>query len=309
MKVTDSITRRDFTKGLMLSSAAFMLPGNSAAKERNSQDSDFDLMREVRKYRKIDAYATSNFSSENIKYQLEFADRLGIEKLFMANPMTEIEATPEEFRALNDKVAKAVRQYPDRLVGQFTLNPLFRQQSLDEIARCLDLGMTGTRLYHQVKINDKIYEPIIEKLASHHLIIFMHGECQMGVGGYKMKYDVKKRPTISTPDDFAEVATRFPEAMFQFAHLGGGSDWECMCKTFADIPNIFVDTGGSNNEENMIDFALQQLGEDRLIFGTDNSFYQSVGKIIASGMTEVQKKKIFFENYQKILRKGGFNVG
>lgn len=308
MKRTDSITRRDFTKGLMLSSAAFMLPGSSAAQERNSRDSDFDLMKEVRKYRKIDAYATSNFTPENLQYHLEFADRLGIGKMFIANPMTEIELSPAEFKALNDKVVKAVRQFPDKLVGQLTINPLFKKQSLDEINRCLDLGMTGTRLYHQVKINDSIYDPIIEKLASHNLIIFVHGECQMGVGGYKMKYDVKKRPTISTPDDFAEVARRFPEAMFQFAHLGGGSDWECMCKTFADIPNIYVDTGGSNNEENMIDFALQHLGEERLIFGTDNSFYQSVGKIMASGLTEVQKKKIFFDNYQKILKKGGFHV-
>lgn len=286
-----------------------MLLGSSGHMPPSPPISEFDLMKQVRKYKKLDAYATSPLTPDNLKYQLEFADRLGIEKMFIANPMTEIEATPEQFIALNNKVAKAVKEFPERLIGQFTVNPLFRQQSMDEINRCLDLGMTGTRLYHQVKINDKIYEPIIEKLASHQLIIFMHGECQMGVGGYRMKYDVKKRPTISTPEDFAEVARRFPQAMFQFAHLGGGSDWECMCKTFADVPNIYVDTGGSNNEENMIDFALKHLGEDRLIFGTDNSFYQSVGKILASDLTESQKKKIFFENYQSILKKGGFHVG
>lgn len=308
MKPTAQITRRDFAKNVMLSSAAVMLAGSSGVSARNSPLSDFDLMKEVRKYRKLDAYATSSFTAENLDYHIEFADRLGIEKMFIANPMTEMEATPDEFRALNDKVAKAVKQFPDRLTGQFTVNPLFRQESLDEISRCLDMGMTGTRLYHQVKINDPVYAPVIEKLTAHHLIIFMHGECQMGVGGYRMKYDVKKRPAISTPDDFAEAALRYPEAVFQFAHLGGGSDWECMCKTFAGIPNIYVDTGGSNNEENMIDFALQHLGEDRLLFGTDNSFYQSVGKILASGLTETQKRKLFFENYQRILKKGGFRV-
>src|SRR5690606_17940546 len=176
----------------------------------------------------------------------------------------------------------ATKRHPNRLIGQFTLNPLYKRESLDEISRCLDMGMVGTRLSNQVKINDPLYFPIIEKLSELKVLIFMHGEWQMGVGGYKMKYDANKLPSTSTPNDFVEAAKRYPEAMFQFAHIGGGGDWECMCRTFEDYPNIFVDTGGSNNEENMVDFALQTLGEDRLFFGTDNSFYQSVGKILSS---------------------------
>jgi predicted TIM-barrel fold metal-dependent hydrolase len=58
----------------------------------------------------------------------------------------------------------------------------------------------------------------------------------------------------------------------------------------------------------MIDFALQQLGEDRLFFASDNSFFQGVGKIFASNLTEAQKKKIFFDNYAGILKKGGHDV-
>jgi predicted TIM-barrel fold metal-dependent hydrolase len=69
-----------------------------------------------------------------------------------------------------------------------------------------------------------------------------------------------------------------------------------------------VDTGGSNNEENMIDFAIRYLGEDRIFFGTDNCSHLNVGKILASNATESQKKKIFFENYNNILKKGGHNV-
>lgn len=298
-------SRRKFTRGLV-SSAVLAASGSFVIGKDN--EAETGIMKEVLRYRKLDAYATSVFTKESIRQHLDYADRYGISRMFVANPMTQIGLTPSEFRELNDKVIAAVKQYPDRFSGHFTLNPRFRKESLDEIERCLDAGLTGTRLYQQVKINDPLYAPVIEKLASRHILIFMHGECQMGVGGYKMKYDAGKVKTISTPDDFADAARKYPEAMFQFAHIGGGSDWECMCKTFEPFPNIFVDTGGSNNEEHMIDFALAYLGEDRLLFGSDNSFYQSIGKIIASELSHGQKEKLFAGNYQRILKKGGFHV-
>ena len=69
-----------------------------------------------------------------------------------------------------------------------------------------------------------------------------------------------------------------------------------------------MDTSGSNNPENMIDSAMKLLGEDRLFFGSDNCYYQSVGKILASNLTENQKKKVFFDNYNAILRRSGNNI-
>ena len=51
----------------------------------------------------------------------------------------------------------------------------------------------------------------------------------------------------------------------------------------------------------MIDFAVQQLGEDRIFFGTDTSYLQSIGKIVASNLTESQKQKIFYKNYDALL--------
>lgn len=304
------MSRRKFMRNTGLSATGMVMMASSypGVAQQKSQEKKFDIMEEVRKFRKIDAYATSNFSPENIRAQLDFADRLDIEKLFIAHPMTPIKANPDEFRELNDRVIKSVKQYPNRLVGQFTLNPIYQKESLEEIDRCLDMGLRGTRLYNQVKINDPLYFPIIEKLSGRKVLIFMHGECQLGVGGYRMKYDAGKLPGTSTPDDFVDAATRYPEAMFQFAHIGGGGDWECMCKSFEQVPNIYVDTGGSNNEEYMVDFALKTLGEDRLFFGTDNSFYQSVGKILSSNLNESQKRKIFSENYLSVLQKGGYDV-
>lgn len=261
----------------------------------------YDITDEVLQYRKIDAYCTAG-------PDMDYVDKLGIDRMFVGKPMRWLEWTPDEFRAANTVMLDLMQKYPDRVIGQISVNPIYLKESLDEIDRCADQGMVGSRLYWQVKINDPQYFPIIEKFAELQMIIFIHGEAQIGVGGYRMKYDVGRPPTISTPEDFIDVARRYPEAMFQFAHIGGGGDWEYMCKSFRDYPNIYVDTGGSNNEEGMIDFAVECLGEDRVFFGTDNSYYQGIGKIISSNLTDQQKQKIFFDNYNAVLNKGSYHV-
>lgn len=289
------------------SAGAVVLPGwvsslpSSAEELPGTEDVPYDIAEEVQKYRKIDAYCTSDPN-------MELADKLGIDRMFVGKPMRWLDWTPEEFRSANDDMIELMQKHPGRVIGQISVNPHFQKESLEEIDRCVDQGMVGSRLYYQAKINDPVYFPIIEKFAELQMIIFIHGEAEIGVGGYRMQYDIGRPPTISNPMDFTEAASRFPEAIFQFAHIGGGGDWEYMCKAFREYPNIYVDVGGSNNEEGMVDFAVDCLGEDRVFFGTDNSYFQGVGKVISSNLTDRQKQKIFFDNYNAVLKKGGYHV-
>lgn len=280
----------------------------------------YNIMREVKKYRKLDAHVHLSLGSDDLNVQkkhavvlFDYCDRLGVDKLYLSNPVTRIingmpDPRAESFVENNTMVLKIMKMHPDKFSGSFTFNPMHRKESLEEIKRCVGEGMVGAKVYYQVKINDPLFYPLIEKMIDLKMIILMHAEAQIGVGGYRMKYNGNKPSNVSLPEDFADIAKRYPEAMFQFAHIGGGGDWEYMCKTLADSPNVYVDTSGSNNEEHMIDFALKTLGEDRLLFGSDNCYYQSVGKVLASSLTEVQKKKLFFDNFNNVLRRAGNNV-
>jgi predicted TIM-barrel fold metal-dependent hydrolase len=308
--MSQKMQRRKFFETTAISSAGILLGANLAgcSSRNKSELASYDIMKEVMKYRKIDAHEHTNLYEGGPEVQIDFADRLGIEKLVISKPVVEGKGTPEQFRECNDLVLKAMKQYPDRILGQLTLNPVYRKESLEEIKRCMDQGMVGIKVYYQVKINDPLFFPIIEKSIDLRILILMHANCQIGMGGYRMKYDTELAPNTSIPEDFVDIAKRYPEAIFQYAHIGGGGDWEYACKSFKDYPNIFVDTSGSNNEANMVDMALKYLGEDRLFFGTDSSYYQGVGNILASNLNETQRKKVFFENYNAILRKGGKNV-
>ena len=305
--------RRKFFRNTTYSVAG-MIVGSTITepytKDRSAAAS-YDTMKEVMKYRKIDAHEHIGLSG-TVESQIDIADRLNIEKLVISKPIpdyaTDIPpATPEAFRKCNDEVLSAMKRYPGRYLGQVYVNPVYGKESLEEINRCVDQGMVGLKVYYQVKINDPLFYPIIEKMIDLKMIILMHAVTAIGFAGHRPKYG-NQQPNASTAEDFVEAAKRFPEAMFQYAHTGGGGDWEYTCKAIKDYPNIYVDTSGSNNEGTMIDFVLDCVGEDRMFFGTDSSYYQGVGVILSSHLTDNQKKKIFFDNFNNILRKSGRNV-
>lgn len=301
-------SRRNFVTGAAIAGAGILTgfryeknsEGIEGLKLLNQEASKYNIMKDILKYRKIDAYANAfPLNNGQRDVQIRYADRFYIEKLIISVPVAKtMGQSPDEIRSYNDQVISAVRQYPGRFLGQFTLNP----------ERCVDMGMTGMKLFNHVKISDPVCYPLIEKFIDYKMIIHVHGESQLGVGGYRMKYDVKNNLSISVPEDFVSIAKRYPEAMLQYAHIGGGSDWEYACKSFVNFPYIYVDTSGSNNEEYLIDFAIEKLGKDRVLFGCDSSFYQGVGKILSSGITEDQKRKIFFDNYNNILKKSGNSI-
>lgn len=307
------INRRSFVTHTVLSSAGLLLKiqgvqenSGSFANASLHKENEPALMKEVMKYRKIDSHAHVYFSADSPASQIDFADRLGIERLVISRNLEPFSGgTPEEFRRCNDLVIQCMKAYPNRFLGTMVLNPTYREASLEEIKRCVDAGMVGAgELYNQVKINDPAFYPIIEKFIDLKMILLMHS----AIGRSRVVLDAGEPPNISLPEDFVEIAARYPEAMFQFAHTAGGIDWEYACKALANSPNVYVDISGSNNEAGMIDFALRHIGEDRLLFGCDNSFYQGVGHMLAANLTEIQRRKIFFDNYNAILKKSGRHV-
>src|SRR4030042_2494044 len=107
--------RREFLSKTSLSAAGLMLgsgiTGSTSEKKRHSS---YDIMSEVMKYRKLDSHIHVLLSpAATAEMQIDFADRLGIEKLVISRPVTKQDAPHQEFRDSNDMLIKAVKQYPD----------------------------------------------------------------------------------------------------------------------------------------------------------------------------------------------------
>jgi predicted TIM-barrel fold metal-dependent hydrolase len=255
-----------------------------------------DISAAIHRYRKLDCH---NHLFYEPRLVIAAADRLEIEKMAVSMPITKPhEATPEACRAANDRVLKAMQDFPGRFLGQCFINPHYQRDALEEIERCLDAGMIGLgELYTQVRINDPQYFPIIEKCIELKAPLLSHATDS------RKDYREPNLPGASRADDFVEAGHRYPEALLIYGHIGGGGDWEYACKALRSAPTVFADTSGSVTDEGMIDFAVKCLGVHRLLFATDESFETGVGKLLAADLTEEERRQIFFDNFNEILRK------
>ncbi|MBC7758910.1 MAG: amidohydrolase family protein [Phormidesmis sp. FL-bin-119] len=254
-------------------------------------------------YPKIDAH-NHIWDGSNAEQVDESCERLGITKAACSIPGGK---TVQEIRANNDKIIQAMKSHPKRILGQCYVNPKFKKEALDEIDRCVDNGMVMLgELYDAVKINDPLYFPIVERCISHKIPMMLHGVTTLG--NWRSGYLPTNPPNSSVPEDFVDIAKRYPEAMIICGHIGGGGNWEYMCRVLQQAPTIFLDTSGSVSDEGMIDMAVEYLGADRLLFATDMNYETGVGKIMWANLDETGKKKVFFENFNNLLRKAGNHV-
>lgn len=258
-----------------------------------------ELFQESLKYRKWDSHSHVFIGNATPEKTVESMDRMGIEKISASIPEG---IKPEEFRASNDRVLEAMKQFPDRIMGQCYINPAFNREAIEEIDRCMDHGMVQLgELYTLYKINDPLYYPIVEKCIQLRIPMMMHARCDLGL--WRKGYPSDAPATTSMADDFADIGKRYPEAKIIHAHIGGGGDWEYMCKRLRSAPSIYIDTSGSVSDAGMIDFAVKCLGENRMLFASDMNYETAVGKIMTANLTDSQRKKIFFENYHNLLKK------
>lgn len=182
----------------------------------------------------------------------------------------------------DDSVARAIARHPDRLHGQFLLNPL-----VPDAAARLEAGFAARMrtvclfpAMHRYSVADERLEPLWKLAAGHN--VFVHcGVLSVGVRkklGLPSPFDMR----FSNPLDLHNVALRHPLVRFVIPHFGAGFFREALM--LADLcPNVYLDTSSSNNWtkyaagpadlEAIFRQTLNVAGPRRLLFGTDSSFF------------------------------------
>ena len=212
--------------------------------------------------------------------------------------------------------ADVVRARPDRFHGYFMFNPreakaaARAQHSFDE------LGLQGLCLFpamQRYSVQDKMLTPLLE-IASRRegVVVFVH--CGVLTVGIRKKLGLPSRFDMSrsNPLDLHRVALEFPYLNFVVPHFGAGFFREALM--LGDLcPNIYLDTSSSNSwtkyltpEPALDDIFRQALavyGADRLLFGTDSSFFpRGWNRAVFDTQVEVLKRLgVNDEDARKIL--------
>ncbi len=230
-------------------------------------------------------------------YLVACCDMLGITEIWCSSPVVGGRmASVEEVCAQNDRVLLAMERHPKRIRGMCFVIPGHYKAALVEVERCLDAGMIGIKLYNQYKISDPAVWPVIELAIERCVPILEHA------GYLSSPEDLAQQPLISHGADFAVASQRYPEAMLIHGHIGGGGDWEWTVRAMRDAsPNVYIGTSGSNLDDGQIEFAVAELGVERVLFGTDGTMAGSVGKVLDALLTEEERELIFWGNAERIL--------
>lgn len=184
-----------------------------------------------------------------------------------------------------EQVARAVARHPDRFVGAFMLDPT-QEGALTRVTWALaQPGMRVVCLFpamHGYTPSDPRVMGLAEQVAgSAGAALFVH--CGVLTVGIRRKLGLPSafEARYGNPLELQGLALRHPTLPIVVPHFGAGFFRELLM--VADTcPNVLVDTSSSNawmkynpglTLRHVFGQALTVLGADRLLFGTDSSFF------------------------------------
>ena len=240
--------------------------------------------------KKIDAHAhLGNFGSwagvENTAHQLiRHMEEYDIEKTVLC----------AKDHTGNQQVLDAFLEYPESFLPLVYLNPLEGiPECREKICRYVDqegfLGIKLNPLRHAYVADDEILDPIMEEAQKRQLPVFIHSG----------------HPPYSLPWSIALLAERFPAVKVVMIHMGHGHGVyiDAALKMARRYPNLYLEMSGMPMGVK-IRQAYEEVGPDRILFGTDSPFHHpsvEIQKVLTCSLNEAAMEQVFYHNVKKLL--------
>ncbi len=222
-----------------------------------------------------------------------------------------------------ESVAAAVSRHPSRFVGFFMLDPT-QADAQSRAERALQhLGLRAICLFPAMQRYSLLEPPVravVEAAARlPGTAIFVHcGALSVGVRkklGLPSRFDVR----YGNPLHLHSLAADHPQVPFIIPHFGAGMLRETLM--VADLcPNVYLDTSSSNRWlayhsgltlAAVFRQAIDTLGPERLLFGTDSSFFPrgwhraiyetQVTALDTAGVDEAARHQVLAANFDRLF--------
>jgi predicted TIM-barrel fold metal-dependent hydrolase len=184
----------------------------------------------------------------------------------------------------NERVAEAVRQYPDRFVGFTLVNPNRGERALlEELARGREMGLRGVKLicdYQGYPSEGPLVEVACQFAHQHHLLILNHNWGSAG--------------------QIRRLCETYPNACFIAGH-----STTAYGEVTRVVANLYICTCPC------VDWGYAErlvgiYGADRLLFGsdlTDLPIGWGMGQILYANLSEPDKRKLLGANLETLLKR------
>ena len=184
-------------------------------------------------------------------------------------------------------------------------------------------------LYRQAATDDRVYQWLVleprQEILFGQIRALINAKKSLGIKIHSLpachNYDINEYAdkifsfadelkcfVLMHPDkitDMVQYADKYPNMKLIIAHVYGMEHIEAIEK--AKNGNIFTDTsGGASNSNNIIEYAVERVGSEKIFFGTDTySCAFQTGRIKYARISEKDKENIFY-NYAKLHFKKQF---
>jgi len=222
---------------------------------------------------------------------IEVMDRTGIERICLN--ATEAVLGGDHLRA-NRELSEQIKGHEDRLIGFAVVNPHF-QDCGPYIDHCInDLGFRGIKIHprtHRCALTDAKYEAVWRASGKYRIPILCHtGEGQ----------------PYSEPDQFLEIAPRYPNGMFIIGHTGETFAGMQQCIELAnEYENIYLEISGwLFMKRGYLEYLVRRVDVRRILFGSDYSWIDlryALAVVLFSSLQEREKRLILSENGTRML--------
>ena len=249
-----------------------------------------DYAREGRALRDVpvfDAHAhvgrQANVAYPPLERQVEEMDRLGVDMAAVSSML----ALSGEFRRGNDQVADAIRRFGGRFIGYCHVSANYPELILPELERCFAVeGFRGVKVYQVgCPFDDPAFDPVWAFAKERGAPVLAHTW-----GGDLTGLDV--------------AAERNPDVSFLVAHAGSGFAYKAYLAAAQRVANIYLDLTYSREHTNMIEHIVEQLGPDRIVWGSDApcfSMSHQLSKILFARIPEDAKRKIIHDTAARLF--------
>ena len=228
---------------------------------------------------------------------VEMMDRSGVDAALVAPPGV---GAKEDFKPDLERIARAVKDFPDRLFGYARVKPRRGQVAIDELRHWVE-----ERGFRAVKLNTldddytlsdrALLDPVIQEADRLGVPVFMHTGDRHGA--------------TCTPSMVADIAVDFPRTTFIIGHMGHPGWSDELVPAMKQAPNTVTETAGVFLPS-LVQDVVDHVGAERVLMGSNGPYSPIALPPVMIGrhmgrLSEADKAAIMGGNLVRLLRIDG----
>jgi len=216
---------------------------------------------------------------------------LGVDRVVLSSSLGIV----YDFREGNAELAEVLNEHSE-FSGYVAVNTNYPEESLAEIERYLGPGGRNDG-FVGIKVHPMLAARSFDCEAG---LLFADAASRLGVPVLVHTFG----SAIESPRNLLRAAERYPAAVFILGHMGGYA-WEEGIAVGKARPNAYLEICSTCTEPWKVRAAIEAVGEDRVLFGTDSTLFAAEymhGAVRDFGLSDRELAKLMGENAERIFR-------